>query len=148
MITLKMLPQPRPVDPHWTCQQSGECCSLPPEVVMTREERLEVLRAAPEGIKTAWREIDERFVALKAHPCPFYIFKTCLVYASRPFNCRRFGCMRPDPKTEPYEMGPEGECLNQMIRISTSRVALRLAKLIQRKAQKWARKHGWTEAAA
>lgn len=135
-------PESRPIDPHWKCQQSGECCSLPDEVVMTRQERQVLLPHVPDGIRTAWRDVDDKFVALKAQPCPFYIFKECLVYAVRPFNCRRFGCMRPDPKTEPFEMGTQG-CSNLWDRVSTSRAARRLYALLQRRSQRWAVQHGW-----
>lgn len=106
---------------------------------MTHEERLVLMRAIPQGLVTQWRPIDEMFVALKAGPCPLYAFKTCLVYAVRPFNCRRFGCMRPDVVAEPFEANGA----NMMDRTNTSRVAWRMAKLMQRKAQRWARKHGW-----
>ncbi len=142
-------PQPRPIDPHWTCQKSGDCCSIPDEVTMTREERQALLPKIPIGIPTQWRDIDEKFVALKAHPCPFYVFKTCLVYEVRPFNCRRFGCMRPDPKAEPFEpepvdlrTAPTG-CKNANDRLWTSREMRRLAIRMQRKAQRWALRHGW-----
>lgn len=141
---LPMLPQSRPVDPEWQCQKSGECCTLPAEVVMTREERLAVLLAAPGSIHTQWRDMGGNLVALKAQPCPFYIFKSCQVYESRPFSCRRFACMRPDVKTEPFEVGGPLGCKNLSDRIATSRVALRLARKIQRKAHRWATRHGWT----
>lgn len=138
----------RPVAEHWECQQSGECCTLPAEVIMSNEERTLLMRKAPDGIVSHWRKIDEKLWALKAAPCPFYVFKTCLVYEHRPFNCRRFACMRPDPKTEPFERGGLLGCLNMEIRIRTSRVVRRQMELIQRKAQRWARAHGWTEEAS
>lgn len=106
---------------------------------MTHEERHAIMRALPQGLVTHWRPVDEQFVALKAGPCPCYAFKTCLVYEARPFNCRRFGCMRPDVKAEPFEASGA----NMLERTQTSRVALRMAKLMQRKAQRWARQHGW-----
>lgn len=145
-MMLPMLPTPtkRPVDAAWKCQRSGDCCTKPIEVVMTREEYLHLLPRIPTGIETHWRKIDERFVALKAQPCPLFIFNGCVVYENRPYNCRRFGCMRPDPKIEPFEMdnSPVG-CKNVTDRILTSRAALRLAKLIQRKSQRWGRRFGW-----
>lgn len=148
-------PVSRPVDPEWKCHQSGDCCSLPAEVVMTRPERVEMLRHMPEDsrITTEWRDVEgemvgglSKFVAMKAHPCPMFIFNSCVVYAHRPFNCRRFACMRPDPKTEPLELGGNGNgCLNAMDRYETSRVARRLMERIQRKAQGWAHRFGWME---
>lgn len=84
-------------------------------------------------------------VALKAKPCPFFLFKECTVYESRPYNCRRFACMRPDPKTEPFQLNEADECVNFWERMAVSREVRRLAVLIQRKAQRWARAHGWTD---
>lgn len=136
---LLMLPVSRPVDEHWKCQRSGDCCTKPAEVVMTKEEQLVLFKHIPHGIQTIWRDVDDKFVALKAGPCPLYAFKSCLVYDVRPFNCRRFACMRPDPKTEPFEVSGA----NMMDRVLTSRSARRLAQHIQAKAQRWARKHGW-----
>lgn len=94
---------------------------------------------APKEIEMHFRPVDEKFVALKAKPCPLFVFQTCLVYEHRPFNCRRFGCMRPDVKAEPFEASGA----NMMDRVKTSRVARRLAETMQRKAQRWAVKHGW-----
>jgi Fe-S-cluster containining protein len=136
---LPLLPEPRPVDPHWKCQQSGDCCTQPPEVVMTKEEAAVLVHHAPPEIAMHFRSVDDKFVALRAHPCPLFAFNTCLVYAVRPFNCRRFGCMRPDVKAEPFE----ADGSNMMDRVKTSRVARRLAEQLQRKSQRWARKYGW-----
>lgn len=144
-MQLTML-QPRPVDPKWKCQRSGECCTVPAEVVMTRQEKYAVLRAAPDGIRSEWRDVDDNFVAVKAHPCPFFIFKECVVYESRPYNCRRFGCMRPDPKAEPLTTDAEVTA-SMMERVQTSRVARRMAERMQRHAQRWAVKMGWMDAA-
>lgn len=109
---------------------------------MTKEEAAGIVHAAPKGITLHFRPVDDgKFVALKAAPCPLYVFKTCLVYAVRPFNCRRFGCMRPDVKAEPYEVSGA----NMMDRVKTSRVALRMAQTMQRRAMRWARTHGWKE---
>lgn len=138
---LPMLPQPRPVDPKWTCQQSGDCCSIPHEVVMTKQEATTLVHHAPPTITLHFRPVDEKFVALKAGPCPLYVFKTCLAYEHRPYNCRRFACMRPDVKTEKFE----ADGGNLMARVQTSRVARRLYAKIQRKAQRWAVQHGWGE---
>lgn len=136
---LPMLPAARPVDPEWKCQQSGECCTIPKEVVMTKEEAAVLVHAAPTEIQMQFRKVDEKFVALKAAPCPLYVFKSCMVYSVRPYNCRRFGCMRPDTKAEPFEASGG----NLLDRVKTSRVARRMAQRMQRKAQGWAQKHGW-----
>jgi Fe-S-cluster containining protein len=131
----------RPVDPKWTCQKFGECCTIPKEVVMTKEEMVALVHAAPPTITLHFRPCDEKgdFVALKAAPCPLYVFHTCLVYESRPFNCRRFGCMRPDTQKEPFER----DGANMKDRTETSRVARRMAIRMQTKAQKWAYANGW-----
>lgn len=110
---------------------------------MTREERTALLPHIPQGMQTVWRDVDEQFVALKAGPCPFYIFKGCVVYSVRPYNCRRFGCMRPDPKTEAWEEDRQGNCLNMTARVLNSRMVLREVRLMQRKAQRWADRHEW-----
>lgn len=143
-------PKARPVDPHWKCHRSGDCCSIPVEVIMTREERTAILPKIPQGIRTEWRDVEgSQLVALKAHPCPFFIFGECLVYDVRPYNCRRFACMRPDPKTELFEndLSPSTitGCRNADDRFYTSRVARRMLVQIQRKAMNWARAHGWEE---
>lgn len=139
MKTLPMLNQ-RPVDPNWTCQRSGDCCTKPAEVVMTKEEAAVIVHAAPREIQLQFRSVDEKYVALKAAPCPLFVFKGCLVYSSRPYNCRRFGCMRPDVKAEPFDLNGR----NLMDRVKTSRIARRMAEQMQRKAQRWAVRHGWS----
>lgn len=134
-------PKVRPVDPEWHCQRSGDCCTKITEVVMTKQEASSITFHAPPQIVLHFRPVDDKFVALKAEPCPLYAFKTCLVYAHRPFNCRRFACMRPDVKAEPFEMSGA----NMMDRVHTSKVARKMAQTIQRRAQRWARKMGWMD---
>lgn len=129
----------RAVDPNWRCQQSGECCTTPPEVVMTKAEAAAIVHAAPSTLAMKFRDVGDGFVALKAQPCPLYAFSQCLVYDVRPYACRRFACMRPDVKAEKFEV--DGS--NMMDRVRQSRVALRMARKIQRKGQRWAIKHGW-----
>lgn len=132
-------PKPLPIDPQWRCQRSGDCCTQPAEVVMTQEEASVLVLHAPPEIKMEFRPAGENFVAMKAGPCPLFVFKTCLVYEHRPYNCRRFGCMRPDPKTEPFEK--DGG--NLLKRVNTSKAARKLAIWMQKRAQAWARTHGW-----
>lgn len=131
--------QPRqlPVDPEWKCQRDGACCKSVPEIRMTSEERTLFLRSLLDGVKTQWRETDDGMWALKAKPCPAYLFNECTVYENRPYECRRYGCLRPDVKTEPWtETG-------HMERFQTSRVARRMLTLMQNRAMRWAEKHGW-----
>jgi Fe-S-cluster containining protein len=132
--------QSLPIDPHWKCQREGDCCTKPLEVVMTQLEAAAITHAASSDIKLQFRPLDGAFVALKAAPCPLYWKGECTVYAVRPYNCRRFACLRPDPKAEPFE--PDGG--NLLKRVQQSRVALRMAKRIQNRAQVWALKMGWT----
>jgi Fe-S-cluster containining protein len=81
--------------------------------------------------------------ALKAAPCPFLESSRCSIYPIRPYNCRRFGCFRPDPRREPFEpSGPFGS-LNFSDRFATSRIVRRAAQALQRKARAWAVRHGW-----
>lgn len=129
----------RPVDPKWVCQKSGECCTLPKEVVMTKEEASVLVMHAPSTITLHFRPADEGFVAMKAQPCPLYIFHTCMVYEHRPYNCRRFGCMRPDTHKEPFE----ADGSNMRDRTETNRTARRMGIQMQKKALKWAKAHGW-----
>lgn len=139
---LPMLPPARPVDPKWTCQKSGECCTEPKELVMTKEEAGVLVFHAPSTIKLQFRPIDGEpgFLAMKAGPCPLFIFHTCLVYEHRPYNCRRFMCMRPDTGAEPLEN--EGYT-NMNDRVLTNRKMRRLAIQNQKKHQPWADAHGW-----
>lgn len=134
----------RAVEERWTCKRSGGCCTIPKEVVMTKEEAAVLVHHAPPEITMQFRPLEqEGFVAMKAGPCPLFVFNGCLAYEHRPFNCRRFACLRPDPKTEPFEEMPNGNCLNAIIRYHTSRPARRMLEHIQHKAQRWAAKHGW-----
>jgi Fe-S-cluster containining protein len=116
----------------WTCQRDGACCREPDEVVMTLAERDEVERAVPSGVVLSFLpHADPRFVRLSAKPCPLYA-DGCTVYAVRPYNCRRFACLRED-YTRPYDEGPQ------------TRSDRRQLIVIQRHAQRWARSHGWDD---
>lgn len=119
----------------WTCQREGSCCTQPGEVVMTHAERSEIERAVPSGVVLSFAPHDDpRFVRLAAGPCPLYDAQghTCTVYEVRPYNCRRFACMRTD-YTQPYTVGPQ------------TRQDRRQLVVIQRHAQRWARSHGWDD---
>lgn len=133
--------KPLRVDPQWRCQKSGECCTKLPEVVMTKEEAAFLVFVAPSTLALHFRPVGTRsHVAMKAGPCPFFAFNTCTVYEHRPYNCRRFGCMRPDLATEPFEI--DGSNLHK--RVSSDKGARKLALYMQRKAQVWANTHGWS----
>lgn len=144
---LPMLPAPRPVEEGWKCKQSGDCCTKAPEISMTKQEAAHLVAVAPAEITLQFRPDpnDSKFVIMKTGPCPLFVFNGCLVYKDRPYNCRRFACMRPDPKTEPFELDSQGRCANMWDRFKTSRVARRTLIHIQSKAQRWARKMGWEE---
>lgn len=125
----------------WVCSKRGDCCREPAEVVMTQAERTEILARTDRIL--AWRlHADPRFVVLVAHPCPLLTADgRCSVYAVRPYNCRRFSCFREDG--EPW--AGEGGVIRKLY---ASRDLSRQDALTQRRAQRWARTHGWTEATA
>lgn len=114
----------------WTCHQSGDCCRTPPFIVMTdAEAKLMVARADRATRDLVFRpDTREGYVQMLAGPCPFLHGEaTCAVYDVRPYNCRRFACLRGFRGTD------------------TEAHAVRV--LIQRKAQVWADAHGWSDAA-
>jgi Fe-S-cluster containining protein len=110
---------------------------------MTRAEAAEVRAAAAPEVHLAWEAhpADSRFVVLRARPCPLLRMEgalaTCAVWAVRPMNCRRYGCGREDVRTEPYDAAPIP------VRFYTDRAFRRQMVLMQRKAQRWGRAHGW-----
>lgn len=140
----------RPVEVPWTCDRSGDCCTIPSRVVMTLRER-DLLMANSTAIMQ-WADVlgREDLVALVAKPCPLYGTAPdgrpgCTVHAVRPYNCRRFACLRPESSEEPFvEAGPEDlGCANLGDRIRHSREARRFYQRYQRKAQRWAVQMGW-----
>lgn len=138
----------RPIAADWTCQRDGACCRRPAAVVMTPAER-ELLLARRPDLADRFSPAQPGFVQLLARPCPLLETDAagravCTVYDVRPYSCRRFGCYRPDPATEPYEEGPDGECRNLVDRVQQSRDVRRAYALQQRKSQRWALRHGWT----
>lgn len=80
-------------------------------------------------------------------PCRFLSGTTCTIYEHRPYNCRRFICLRPDPDDEPLETGGPLGCFNASERILLNRDARRFYAHHQRKAQRWADAHGWLRVA-
>ena len=149
-----MLARNRLVTLPWSCQRSGDCCASVSQIVMTPLEAAELGKARPDANLKFYYHADRRFVFLLGKPCPLLAWEgkkaVCTVHAVRPYNCRRFGCFRPDPTTEPYE--PEAVdydnarlgCANLSDRLS-NRAVRRAYALLQRKAQKWALRHGWTQ---
>lgn len=89
--------------------------------------------AAPSGLTLSFLpHEDARFVRLQAGPCPLYQNGQCSIYESRPYQCRRFACMRDD-LSEPYDWRDRDLTRDQR----------RQLVVIQRHAQRWARSHGW-----
>jgi len=140
----------RPTVAHWTCRRSGDCCVQTRDLVMTHAERAELERVT--SLPLQWKpHAVARFVRLVSPTgCPFVTFTpqgeaACSVYEVRPYNCRRFGCYRPDPLTEPYEAGGPLGCRNLSDRVETSLTVYTSYAALQRHAQPWARAHGWSK---
>lgn len=135
----------------WSCDMSGDCCKSVGDVVMTKEEA-GLLKGAVDPAQWAtllWKPVEDGFVALMAAPCPLLgADNRCTVHAVRPYNCRRFACLRVEGEAfepEPLDLarGRFG-CANLSDRVRDSRDARRFYAKIQRKAQRWAMSHGWT----
>lgn len=131
----------------WSCNQSGDCCRAINKLVMTVEEG-EALRTAPTMRAEVWKSLTWEavpggFIALQAAPCPLLDGNRCTVYEVRPYNCRRWGCLRPnlDEQFEP-DHGKFG-CANARERVESNRDARRFMERLQSKAQRWAVNHGW-----
>lgn len=120
----------------WRCCLTADCCRAVESVVMTAQELGEVMGARPEVV-IRYRMRPDGLVDLQARPCPYLDGSRCSVYVVRPYNCRRFSCGRLDTTVEPFtEMGWRE-------RARVDRPYRRQLVQIQRKAQKWALKHGW-----
>lgn len=127
----------------WSCHQTADCCQGP-DLVVTPQERDALVRVRPESATWTWRpHHTPPFLVLIASPCRFLSGTTCTVYDVRPYNCRRFICLRPDPVAEPLETGGPLGCYNASERVLANRQARRFYQLHQRKAQRWADSHGW-----
>lgn len=145
----------RPIEAKWQCKRSGDCCQSVSQIVMTPQEAIRVRDARPDLVLQWYHHPDRRFVYLRGRPCPLLHMDgdvaTCTVHPVRPYNCRRFGCYRPDPASEPYESEPldleHGRlgCANLSDRLAQSRAVRRDYALRQRKASRWALQHGWTQ---
>ena len=141
--------RPWPIILPWRCAQSGDCCRAVGALLMHEQEREAVLTMVPREQQAAliWKPYKTPgFVTLQGPPCPLLnADNSCSVYPMRPYQCRRWGCFRPDPKTEPLEVdfGFLG-AKNTRERYEQSRGVRKQMKAMQTKGQKWARSHGWT----
>ena len=108
-------------------------------MTMTDAEKAEIeAHIGPErAAHLQWKEhIDEGFTQLIGSPaCPLLDGVDCTVHPVRPYNCRRWGCFRTNT-TQPHDVGSVKQ---RMMDRDTRRNAV----LLQRRAQPWARAHGW-----
>jgi len=118
----------------WNCRQCGDCCRTIKAVIMTPAEAVELQRAAPD-VPVVFREWDRRTVRLIANPCPYLRGTQCLVHAVRPYNCRRYLCFREPGEPFVDTPIPHRALVNPSLR--------RQYAANQRRAQGWARQHGW-----
>lgn len=112
---------------------------MPLVVVMTLAERRVLEAHAEQALRPlAWRYHPQTgFTVLNAAPCPFVTDDNrCGVYDVRPYNCRRFACMRPDPSAEPFG----GAAMDARLRAAETAPAV---DQVQAEAQPWALAHGW-----
>jgi Fe-S-cluster containining protein len=122
---------------------TGDCCTVP--VVMTPAEarlladatttELHWILGPGDKVSLVRADTETRCPLLGANG-------RCTVYASRPYNCRRFACLRAPG--EAFEVGGPLGCQNAARRLS-DRASRRQLIQIQRKAQVWGRKHGWSD---
>ena len=90
--------------------------------------------------------MDDGWRLLKGTPCPMLDEnKRCRVYDVRPYNCRRFQCLRV--AGEDYIPSDDAHlgCANLYVRLTQSRSARNQYRRNQRHHQPWALAHGWTE---
>ena len=145
----------RPVVLPWSCNRSGDCCRQVSQILFTKEEAELARGARPDLSLTFHEHLDKRFVYLEGKPCPLLAGRpgeaVCTVWNVRPYNCRRFGCFRPDVVAEPFELERVDlprlrlGCANLSDRLLASRGVRRAYALMQRKSQRWALAHGWTQ---
>ncbi len=133
--------------PFWTCDKRGDCCREPAFVMVTDAEAAELERAKPARVTLQYLEHRDGFKALKTGPCPLLNDDgSCSVYEVRPYNCRRFVCLRA--ADEPWIRGPLGECVNLDRWLNISPQAATFYASHQRHAQVWAKAHGWSDTSA
>jgi Fe-S-cluster containining protein len=139
----------RPTVRKWTCQRSGDCC-LNVDLTMTVSEGAAFQAAADRPILFDTSHAAQGWLRLKRDgACPALKREadgsaTCTVWDSRPYQCRRFMCGRPDPSTEAYEIGGPMGCKNLSDRVTQSLDFAEYYRSNQRRAQReWAEPHGW-----
>ncbi len=124
----------------WRCQGSGDCCRGVKRVSMTFAERRELeAQAAKATRRLQWR-YNERpnMTDLVAAPCPFLDAENrCAVHDVRPYNCRRWGCLRSDVKAQPFVDEDTAAILRRMPE------ALPVLQRMQSEGQAWALAHNW-----
>lgn len=135
---------------RWTCAADGECCRQVGAVVMTLAESAVLRRAAPPGVVLQMDGLgDGRRVQLRptdTGACPLLGGDgRCTVHPVRPYNCRRFACLRHDKTTEPLVVGGPMGCINTEYAVRTNPEARVFYAAYQRTAQRWGRAMGWTE---
>lgn len=151
---------PLKVDAEWSCQRSGDCCRLPKAITVSEAEANLLIAWAQKAwpivrLRTLGFSRDQPgYLRMHAGPCPFLEGQsTCTVYPIRPYSCRRFACFRPDVTREVLVLDTASDisqyrtigCANLRQRLVESRVARRMYAVIQRQAQRWARRHGWDD---
>lgn len=121
-----------------------------PQLVVTKAELSAMLDAKPKALQVEFNDAHPNFARiLIPDGCPYLEREldgkaSCGIYASRPVNCRRFQCMRPDVTTEPFEFGGPLGCKNLSDRIEQSLHALTFYQANERRAMKaWGHAHGW-----
>jgi Fe-S-cluster containining protein len=113
----------------WQCCHRGDCCKTG-AVTMTESEAALLRERKPEAVFLPY----QGKVVLMGTPCPFYQ-DGCTVYDIRPYNCRRYMCGREGD--EPFDPAPIPAKVLQI------RGLRKQYQMNQKKAQKWARQHGW-----
>ena len=131
----------------WTCGRTGDCCRQAGALVMSHQEADLVVANTTRPL--AWVPHPNAGLVGLVHPegrpqCPLLGDDgLCTIHAVRPYNCRRFLCLR-DPG-EPLQPGGPLGCRNTETRVIQVRGARRFYEKNQRRAQRWARDHGWPE---
>lgn len=133
----------------WTCGRSGDCC-LGVDIRLTLSEGAALQAATPKALLFNTSEASKGWLRLQAEgACPLLERDaagkaSCSAWKARPYQCRRFVCGRPDPTTEPYELGGPMGCKNLSDRIKQSLDFAEFYRANQRRAQRaWAESHGW-----
>ncbi len=109
---------------------------------MTYAERRELEAHAEKAARRLQWRYNERsnMTDLVAAPCPFLDAENrCAVHDVRPYNCRRWGCLRSDVKAQKFVDEDTAAILRRMPG------GLPTLQRMQTDAQPWALAHGWKE---